>query len=604
MDSEYLGELTAVNTQIAKQEKQLKRINAIKKAQAAQYRQQVRNIQIILHEQEMVSYQTEKAQTAVQKTTGALGGLKTVASSLGKSIADAFTTANIGGYLLDAVKGADSLEKQFLVLRLSLGKLKSAIGEAAAPILSSFLPMVQNAIYGAIRWVKNLGLVIRALFGGTQATEEMAQAQDKLATSSGKASRTLASFDQIQRLKGGSGGGGGGGSTTSVKLGPINDPLTPQLQSIVDTIRAVMAKIQSLIAPLKAIDFTPAAEAFRRLGSAVSQFGISVLTGLESAWHSLLVPLAKWTIEEAVPASVQLLTAAFGALNAVFAPLKAGFSQLRTALAPVAQFLGETVLTVIRTLEAQFAKLTLAFGESSPRIALAFSNLATAFSALWETARPVFETLRTHWAAVTDSLGTAAAKAIAYLVDNFCYLTDFIAGIATGNWARAWEGLKGILRGAVNGIIGLINSLLSGLTAGINAVVRSLNNLHVKVPDWVPGLGGKSFGFSIRPITAPQIPYLAQGAVLPANKPFLAMVGDQRHGTNVEAPLATIQEAVALVMADQTNAIMAGFNASVEVQREILSAVLGISIGDEVIAAAYDRYRNRQAVMKGAYHAL
>jgi hypothetical protein len=82
------------------------------------------------------------------------------------------------------------------------------------------------------------------------------------------------------------------------------------------------------------------------------------------------------------------------------------------------------------------------------------------------------------------------------------------------------------------------------------------------------------------------------------------MVGDQRHGTNIEAPLATIQEAVALVMEDQTQAILAGFNTSVAVQREILEAVLGIHIGDETIAAAIDRSRTRQAVMKGAYHAL
>ena len=77
------------------------------------------------------------------------------------------------------------------------------------------------------------------------------------------------------------------------------------------------------------------------------------------------------------------------------------------------------------------------------------------------------------------------------------------------------------------------------------------------------------------------------------------MVGDQRHGTNVEAPLATIQEAVALVMQDQTSAILAGFQASIDVQRDILEAVLGISIGDDVIGAAVDRYNHKMAIMRG-----
>ena len=100
-------------------------------------------------------------------------------------------------------------------------------------------------------------------------------------------------------------------------------------------------------------------------------------------------------------------------------------------------------------------------------------------------------------------------------------------------------------------------------------------------------------------LKAPQIPYLAKGAVLPANKPFLAMVGDQRHGTNIEAPLATIQEAVALVMQDQTAAILSGVQASVGIQREILEAVLGIQIGDDVIGRATARYNRKMAIAKG-----
>jgi hypothetical protein len=87
--------------------------------------------------------------------------------------------------------------------------------------------------------------------------------------------------------------------------------------------------------------------------------------------------------------------------------------------------------------------------------------------------------------------------------------------------------------------------------------------------------------------------------VLPAGKPFLAMVGDQQHGTNIEAPLSTIQEAVALVMEDQTGAILRGFEASIGVQQEILQAVLGIHIGDDVIGLAMQRYQKKQAAIRG-----
>jgi hypothetical protein len=78
--------------------------------------------------------------------------------------------------------------------------------------------------------------------------------------------------------------------------------------------------------------------------------------------------------------------------------------------------------------------------------------------------------------------------------------------------------------------------------------------------------------------------------VLPANKPFLAVVGDQRHGTNVEAPLATIQEAVALVLEDHIGAMMAGFEALLKEQQATRRTIEGIEIGDAVIGRAAERY--------------
>lgn len=100
-------------------------------------------------------------------------------------------------------------------------------------------------------------------------------------------------------------------------------------------------------------------------------------------------------------------------------------------------------------------------------------------------------------------------------------------------------------------------------------------------------------------LKTPAIPQLAKGSVLPPNKPFLAMVGDQRHGTNVEAPLSTIQEAVAAVMQEFMTSNMAGHEATVAVLRELLEAVLGITIGDDVIANAVDRYNRKMAVVRG-----
>lgn len=158
-----------------------------------------------------------------------------------------------------------------------------------------------------------------------------------------------------------------------------------------------------------------------------------------------------------------------------------------------------------------------------------------------------------------------------------------------------------VIKWKINRAIGWVNAIIQGIADAINAIIGLINGIGFEIPNWAifGNLAGKKLSFNFAPVKPIQIPYLAQGAVLPANKPFLAVVGDQKHGTNVEAPLATIQEAVALVMQDQFSGMMAGFEASVGVQKQILQAVLGIEIGDSTIGQAAARYNRKMAVIQG-----
>lgn len=132
----------------------------------------------------------------------------------------------------------------------------------------------------------------------------------------------------------------------------------------------------------------------------------------------------------------------------------------------------------------------------------------------------------------------------------------FIAGVFTGDWKKAWQGVKKIFKGVwdalvdiaktpINLIIGLINGLTGAVEDALNWIIDGINELSFTTPDWLPGdLGGQTFGFDLSQIDIPKIPKLAQGAVIPPNSEFLAVLGDQKRGTNIEAPLDTITQAV------------------------------------------------------------
>lgn len=107
-----------------------------------------------------------------------------------------------------------------------------------------------------------------------------------------------------------------------------------------------------------------------------------------------------------------------------------------------------------------------------------------------------------------------------------------------------FEGLWNKIRSVINSILGGIEGMANGVVNGINTVIRALNKINFKIPDWVPALGGKSFGFNVGTLGNVHIPRLAQGAVIPANKEFLAVLGDQTNGRNLEAPEDLIRQIV------------------------------------------------------------
>ena len=153
-------------------------------------------------------------------------------------------------------------------------------------------------------------------------------------------------------------------------------------------------------------------------------------------------------------------------------------------------------------------------------------------------------------------LFASVAEVVAGILKALGGVIDFIVGVFTGDWKRAWEGIKNIFKGVfealvgiakvpINGVIALINGMIRGIISGVNTAIGVLNRIKIKVPDWVPKIGGSTWGFTIPTMTAPQIPYLAKGTVVPRNAgEFAAILGDNKRETEVVSPLSTIKQAM------------------------------------------------------------
>lgn len=162
----------------------------------------------------------------------------------------------------------------------------------------------------------------------------------------------------------------------------------------------------------------------------------------------------------------------------------------------------------------------------------------------------LLKVLSPAWTTVTNFVIGVLGQLIGDIIDIasniigvFTGIVDFIVGVFTGNWEKAWEGVKSVFKNLIEGLATIIKSPINVIISMINSFIAGLNK--IKLPDWegLGSLAGK--GFDI-----PKIPKLAQGTVLPGGKPFMAIVNDQPRGqTNIEAPLDTIKQAVAEVLA-------------------------------------------------------
>lgn len=130
------------------------------------------------------------------------------------------------------------------------------------------------------------------------------------------------------------------------------------------------------------------------------------------------------------------------------------------------------------------------------------------------------------------------------IIEFFDGFLDFFGGVFTFDLKRIGSGIvkmvDSLARLVATPIVHLINTVIDVL----NVFISGLNRIKFDFPDWIPGLGGKKFGLNLKPLEKAKLPALAQGAVIPPNREFMAVLGDQSHGNNLELPEGLLRQVV------------------------------------------------------------
>lgn len=421
----------------------------------------------------------------------------------------------------------------------AVAKLKGALLTMVQPLVEVIIPAftaLVNAVTKVIMALARLsawmsGTSVKANAEAAESLYNEAEALDGVGSAAKDAQKQLAGFDEINKLSDTSMGGGGSADTIAPDFNLSEyDALSDTLENILWLVLSIGA---GLLAWKIASMFT---DNLRLVGgiALIAAGAVLLLKNYIDAWVNGLDEGNFAGIIAGFTAIIVGLYLAFGQTAAAIGLVVGAAALLVLGIKDIIEngVNLQNLLMLIAGLFAAGLGISLLTGSWIPLLVATILGIIVAVTAVGGTFEDLIE----------------AVKLI------FRGLIDFLTGVFTGDWELMWEGIKKIFKGvwdalvaivtgAVNAVIGFIQNLISWITSAI-AKLRELLSLKSNVGG-SGGIGGWGTGGGVQ---VRSIPALAQGAVIPANREFLAVLGDQKNGTNIEAPLSTIEQALENVM--------------------------------------------------------
>lgn len=380
----------------------------------------------------------------------------------------------------------------------------------------------------------------------------------------------------------------------------IGDGIVETFLGIVEDISKFTADITGDLAEwAKDLDLAPLMESLSGVLAKVKEFLQPIFKLLRKIWKDYVLPMGKWIIEKLAPKLGDFASTVLDKITKILEWLEPKLEWLMdNVIKPIAQTLGEALLGIIEdiqefldgdfsdTLEDVFKFLD---EDVMPLLEYLFGFLTILLQGAIRGVRDLVKT-------VIDLLGNLF-KDVKTTLEG---VVEFITGIFSLDLEKALGGIKKIFMGAMNAIIDIIEGVVNGIIDAVNVfaglIGQEFDNVHIKrwgetdaeyeeavrkkkktQIDYSPEIyaaAAEALGKPVEEVTQAEaseyaskslkdrinklksgrknlnfkVSGLANGAVLPPNQPFLAMVGDQKTGTNVETPLSTIEQAVANVM--------------------------------------------------------
>lgn len=262
------------------------------------------------------------------------------------------------------------------------------------------------------------------------------------------------------------------------------DQLLPVLTQIIESVLTVLVDVINQLLPL------------------VMQIIEAVLPVLLQLVQAIL-PIITQIVEAVLPVLIQLINTILPIITQIISAVLPVLVEILNALTPILNMvisLLQPILNLIISLVEPILNLIMA--AIQPLIEI----FATLISAILQPIMPILSAVANIITSVLGAAIQAIQPIIQSLISIFQGLIDFITGVFSGNWSQAWNGIVQVFGGLWDGLVAIVKAPINAVIGLINKAIGALNNISVTIPDWVPIVGGNTFGIDI-----PTIPMLASG---------------------------------------------------------------------------------------------
>ena len=482
----------------------------------------------------------------------------------------------------------------------SLAQIRGNLISAFAPIYNYILPAIRTLLAWLAKLTAVVSVFINSLFGKTasqadasaKALYNQASATEAAGDAAEKAKKQLSGLDEMNRWESNdsSGGGGGGSSGVAPKFDLSDQVDTGKIGKIAAVVRELSPYVAAVAAGFAAWKigkkFLGNLSKAKQLALAVAGavlMGINVVDMLKNGIN--FDNLTGYIIGAA--AAVTGLGLAFGVLGGAITAIVAGLVLLGVAIRDVTKngFNNKNLTAITVALLTIGGAIAIITGAWIPLLIAAIAAVVVWIVAKWTSIKEwISKTISSIDAAFEQHLANVeagVAAAVDWVIEKWTAVKDWFRGLwekvssgavaawdgiksafksvpewfqskfrdawqkvkdvfSTGGriWSGIKEGIENTFRAVVNAIIRGMNTIIAVPFNRINSMLNTIRNAHF--------LGISPFQnlWGVNPLPVPQIPMLARGAVIPANRQFLAVLGDQRNGNNLEAPESLLRKIV------------------------------------------------------------